>query len=61
MVATVRRMKTQMKIVGSILVAMVLLIIILAIECGYIQYGFGKVHFVHPTDYQLKYTGVCSI
>lgn len=39
----------------------VLLVIMIAIECGYIQYGFGHFHFEHPVDFQRKQTvGVCS-
>lgn len=46
--------------VGVIVLA-ILVVIMLAIECGYIQYGFGRVHFEHPNDYQHNSRGICSL
>lgn len=49
-------MSLKIKVIGSIIVIGILLIIMLAIECGYIQYGLGHVHFEHPKDFQRHQT-----
>jgi len=40
-----KEMSAQVKIVGSIIVVVVLLVIQLIIERGYIQYGFGETRY----------------
>ena len=42
-------MSAQVKVIGSIIVLVVLLVIQLMIEHGYIQYGWGHIDFVAPT------------